>query len=68
MEEENGNGKVPTSVSHAEGEALISMKNIWKTYQMGTEELHALRDVSFEVKRNEYLAIIGPSGDRKSVV
>ena len=67
MDEENGNG---TSAAPAAptGEALILMKNIWKTYQMGTEELHALRDVSFEVKKNEYLAIIGPSGSGKSTL
>lgn len=35
---------------------------------MGTEELHALRDVSFEVEKNEYLAIIGPSGSGKSTL
>ncbi len=65
MEDENGNGKSPAPKT---GEALISMKNIWKTYQMGAEELHALRDVSFEVKKNEYLAIIGPSGSGKSTL
>lgn len=73
MEDENGNGtavaehdgKLPSSPT---GDALILMRNIWKTYQMGTEELHALRDVSFEVKKNEYLAIIGPSGSGKSTL
>lgn len=44
------------------------MEHIWKTYQMGVEELHALRDVSFSVDKNEYLAIIGPSGSGKSTL
>ena len=56
----NGHGAQPRT--------LISMENIWKTYQMGTEELHALRDVSFEVEKGEYLAIIGPSGSGKSTL
>jgi putative ABC transport system ATP-binding protein len=47
---------------------LIKIEDLWKTYQMGAEQIHALRGVSFVIQRGAYVAIMGPSGSGKSTM
>jgi putative ABC transport system ATP-binding protein len=60
----------PPSASAAgpvEGEVIVT-SNLWKTYEMGDQQVNALCGVNLRIRHNEYVAIMGPSGSGKSTL
>ena len=55
----NGNGS---------SDAVLKLRDVVKTYEMGSEKIHALSGVSLDIGENEYVAIMGPSGSGKSTL
>lgn len=47
---------------------VISIRNLKKTYVMGSQTVHALKDINLDVNANEYIALMGPSGSGKSTL
>ena len=62
---EEAEGRSATEVPSGD---VIVVEDLWKTYSMGEQEVHALQGISLRIRHNEYVAIMGPSGSGKSTL
>ena len=66
--DEDNRPKLGRNESMTTHEFIVRTRNLWKVYQMGDVEVPALRGVDIDIRRGEYLSIMGPSGSGKSTL
>jgi putative ABC transport system ATP-binding protein len=59
---------MPGTATSADGGIVIDTRNLWKSYFMGDQEIHAVAGIDVRIRRGEYVAIMGPSGSGESTL
>lgn len=60
--------KKQTLLARNSGETIISLRNVWKIYQMGEVQVPALKNITVDISKGDFVAIIGASGSGKSTM